>query len=307
LDLLSRFLGRAGEPGELTARPREVGPSFQLLFPEPIELDADGLSAALRAYHPDLAGARAELVTLGEYGRAEVAEVFGSTGEPPHLIGLVGWGPHVVQLVGIAAPMPAFVLEKCLPPAHMPAELKDVAFHQHSHMLLFYAGTDADPLEQHVALAATAAALTRFGATFVLNENGRSAVPAGFVIPDPDVPDDDMLAVLRGLPIPLLYGGFVKIEVEGTPGVWMRTYGMHLWNLPDLSTLTTGHVREAMTFSMFANVLAYLRESGATFAVGHMMQVAEGVHFRLRSPKEDEYFLDSEGTMFVAESPRFEI
>jgi len=301
MDLIARFFGKVSPdevaPGELVARKISSQPlSLQLLVGTPLELDEDGLTLALRSYHRDLESATVELLNLGE-----VAKQSPAFREETSLIGLIGWGDHVVQLVGIDAPMPDAVLETCLRPAHIPLDLKQRATTHKSHILLYYVGRENDPLEQYVALAAVSAALAKFDAMFVLNESGHTAQTVGMIIPDPENPDEDTLAMLRAMPIPLLYSGFVKIEIDGMPGVWVRTYGNHMLGLPDFAMLTAGHQEGSNAFEIFSSVLTYLRESKAKFAVGHSMQLGDKTFMKLRAPTAEEYFLESEGTMFVAE------
>src|SRR5262249_29390149 len=141
--------------------------------------------------------------------------------------------------------------------------------------------------------------LSRFGGILLLNEAARCAFPAEALWPDES--DQDSLETLRAMPIPLLYGGFVKIEIEEEPGVWMRTFGNNNLNLPDLALKAEGHHQGSETFDMFANMLAYLRESGSVFAPGHTMQIGEELYLRLRAPAEAEWYLESDGQMLVAE------
>jgi hypothetical protein len=110
-----------------------------------------------------------------------------------------------------------------------------------------------------------------------------------------------MLEQLRTFPIPALFCGFVKYDVEGVNGVWMRTYGGHLMGLPDLATLAPGHERGEEVFGLFSSIYTYLRSSGARFEAGQTMQVGSDTFMRLRAPAEGEYFLDSPGEIFVAE------
>ncbi|WYX20339.1 hypothetical protein WJ973_02985 [Achromobacter xylosoxidans] len=93
MSIFSRFFGRAESSADtvaLTANPdMKDGPSLQVVFAAPLAPQADALAAALRAYHPEMREARAEI-------------------EPdmPELLALVGWGKHVVRLVGFNAPFP---------------------------------------------------------------------------------------------------------------------------------------------------------------------------------------------------------
>jgi hypothetical protein len=296
-DLLDRFFGK-GVPrigGPAVANPRLADPvGMQLLFDCPLELDAGEVTKALRDYHPDMAEATAELYAVPPLEKPAPG------GIEPSLMGLLAWDRHVVKLVGFATPMPADAVKACIQPAHFDPEFKKIAYEHESHVMLYYAGYDHDPLEQYVALAATAGAVAYFGATFVLNETGRTAVPAAVLHPH-DEDGGNVLASLRKFPLPFLYCGFVKLEVEGTPGVWMRTYGCHRFGLPDFAFRAPGHEAGSVTFEWFSNLLAYLRHSGKQFAPGDTMRVGAADYLRLRPRAQEEWYLESEGEMLVAE------
>jgi hypothetical protein len=292
MGLVERFFGRGedapGDPGPVANPALENPLSLQLLFPEESDvatLDARRLTETLRSVHPDLAEAVFEV-------DAELA----AKGTP---LGLAGWGNHVVKLVGFNVPMPPEVIERCVAPAHYGPELKAQARAHKAHALLFYAGYEEDALEQYVALAVVAGALAAHGAIVVLNESAHTSFPARVLAPGEL--EGDLLEHLRTLPLPVLYCGFVKYDVEGVKGVWMRTYGTHLLGLPDLAFRASGHDQGEWVFNLFGNILDYLRRSGARFGVGHTMQVGSDTFLRLRAPTEKEYFLDSEGELFVAE------
>lgn len=286
MSIFSRFFGRSVSPGEsaaLTANPDIEHPlSLQVVFAAPLAVQADALAAALRAYHPDMRQARAEI-------------------EPdmPQLLGMVGWGKHVVRLVGFDAPLPHDALEVCVAPAHYPAPVKEQVRAHVSHVLLYYAGFDEDPLEQYVAMAAVAGALGRFNAVAVLNEHAHTSLPAG-VFTD-DSLGDESLEVLRTLPLTMLYCGFVKYEVDGVQGVWMRTYGGDRFGLPDFAVLADGHHQGEEYSNMFNNIMAYMLDSGAELAAGHTMQIGEHSYMKLREPQEAEYYLQGPGPVLVAE------
>ncbi len=294
-DLLDRFFGK-GVPrigGPPVANPRLADPvGLQCLFDIPLDLPADGLQVAIRDYHPDLAQATVELYQVPPPAKPGDLE--------PAIMGLVAWGAHVVKLVAFPTPMPADAVKSCVQPAHFDPEYKAIAYRHQTHVMLYYNGYDHDPLEQYVALAAVAGVLVMFGAVFTLNETARTAIPAPVLMPHEE-DDGNMLAALRGLPLPLIYCGFVKLEVEGLPGVWMRTYGCHRFGLPDLGMHAADHSRSGFTFELFSNALAYLRTSGHQFAPGHTMQVGDDMFLRLRSRTPDEWYLDSEGEMLVAD------
>lgn len=291
MSLFERFFGKPDEidPNALVAVEREGRQiSYQILFPGRLDLEQRAVEESLRAFHPELSEARVEFLTLDESGES-----------PSGLIGLAGWEDHVVKFFGMNFPIPQEVFDLCVRTAHFGEPLKEEARKHESHLLLYYAGTAADPLERYVAMTAVATALARFDAILVLNEAAHTSFPAEALLLDE--PTEDAMRMLRTLPIPLLYGGFVKMEVEDRPGVWMRTFGNSLLDLPDFAMLTRGHHEGGETFDLFANMLAYLHDTRVQFAPGHTMQIGSESFLRLRLPHpEEEYFLDSDGEMFVA-------
>jgi hypothetical protein len=299
MELLGRFFGRGQhrDGGLPVANPLLVDPlSVQVLFnTHPLVLPAEQIQAALRAYHPELSAATVELTELPAQDAPADAP-----GSPSAVVGLLAWGDHVVKLVGFNAPMPASAVERCVAPAHYPADIKQQAYEHTAHVLLYYAGYDPNPLEQYVALVVATAALVPHGAIVALNEQARTSVPAWVFLPNEE-DQGDTLSAMRSLPLPFFYAGFVKLEVAGEEGVWMRTYGCHSFNLPDLAMRTEGHHRGSATFSLFSNMLDYLRYERQTFAAGDTIGTSEGDYLRLRLRKSDEWFLDGDEPLFVLE------
>jgi Domain of unknown function (DUF4261) len=265
-------------------------PRLTALFRGPIELNVTELAAALQGLHPELAEMT---LTLDTDALAR--------GAP---LGDAAWGPHSVRLAGFALPLPTDRVEACVRPAHWPPAFKDAARRHTSHLILTYAGAATEPLERLVALTAVAAALAPQGAWALLHEDARSCFPADLLWDELTAgadPDASPLDVLRSLPLPLFYGGFVKYEIAGEPGVWMRTYGLHRLGLPDLAYRAAGHHQGQETFELFSGLLDYLRESGTAFAPGHTMQVGPDRYLGLREPAAAEYYLDNPGLLLVAE------
>src|SRR5262249_12611300 len=140
-------------------------------------------------------------------------------------------------------------------------------------------------------------------AIVVANETGHTSFPAAALSGSSDV-EGDRLELLRTLPLPILYCGFVKYDVEGVDGTWMRTYGAGVLGLPDLAMLTAGHHEGQQTFNLIDRLFRYLLDSGATFAVGHTMQAGPDLFLRLRAPREDEGWLQGPGEVLVLERIR---
>jgi hypothetical protein len=271
-------------------------PGLQLLYPDPPDLDPAAVEAVLRTYHPDLAAAAVELVDVARAPTA--AKLISADGPPASVLGLLEWGCHRVKLAAFHAPMPYGPVETCVGPALMDPALKAEAKRHTAHVLLFYAGSHPDPLEQYVALAAAAGALARLGASVVLHEEARTAVPAHDLVPDPE---EDALDTLRRLPVPYLWSGFVRLDVGDPRGPWARTFASHRLGLPDLARHLAGFHETADTFKLFAGMLGYLTRTGERFEPGDTIDLAGEGKLRLREPTGDEWFLESDGTMLVVE------
>jgi Domain of unknown function (DUF4261) len=276
MSIHTRFFGKRDDDQRKVA--------LGLLCDGPLRLDAEAITQTLRAFHPSMANATCE-IDAGTQAQ----------GTP---IGLVRWGEHVISFLGFDTPMPAPVVERCLQPAHFGQELKARARAHASHVLMYYTGNEKDVHGQYVALAAAAGVLSVHGAIVVVNETGHTAFPCSALREI----QGDRLELLEEMPLLMLYAGFVKFDVEGLGGTWMRTFGNPVLGLPDFAMLTKGHHEGQATFDRFENLLSYLRASGATFAPGHTMQIGEGQFLKVRAPEEHEYFLESEGQMLVLET-----
>jgi len=285
-DFFDRF---AADPG--TGSP----PGLQLLFHTALDLDADAVTASLHA-HPELAAARVELVRVADVPAA--ASLVSADGPPASVLGLVEWGDHRVRLAGFDAPMPYGPVEACVGPAMVAPPVKQDAKLHRSHALLYYTGTHGDPLERYVALGVVASALARLDAIVVMNEEARTAVPALDLIPEDG---EDLLRTLRGLPLPYLYGGFVKLDVGDAERPWVRTFAAHRFGLPDLAYHLSGHSETSQAFRLFAGMLGYLRQSGERFEPGDGIDLGGEGKLRLRAPTDAEWYLESDGTMLVVE------
>jgi hypothetical protein len=246
--------------------------------------DAKRLTAALRAYHPWLLYARCEMDCTN----------------PDAPFGLAGWDDHVIKVVGFTQPLPSDVTARCVRPAHYAPEYKREALAHQAHVELYYAGFASSPQEQYVALAAVAGALCACGAVGVLNENARTSMP-GAILAARDFAGD-RLQMLRSLPIPTLYAGFVKYEIAGVAGVWMRTHGCELLGLPDLAFLAFGHHEGERVFDLFASVLNHLLISRDRLAPGDTMQLGGDWFLRARHPEVEESYLENDSELLVLET-----
>jgi hypothetical protein len=274
--------------------PQAMG--LQLVFLEAPELDDEAIQHFLHV-HPEMTDATCELIDPEDFG--EAANWISEAGPPASRLGVIAWGLHRIQLVQCNAPMPYGPIETCVLPSALPGEIKaDAQVHQ-AHILLYYAGTDPNPFERYVALAVVAGAIACFDAIAILHEEARTAIPALDLIPDED---EDLLQTIRGLPIPYLFGGFLKLDVGDADRPYARTYTCHRLGLPDLARHLSSHAETLETFRLFAGVLGYLRAMNETLHPGESLDLGTGTQFLLRDPQDSEWFLDSPGQLLVLET-----
>jgi hypothetical protein len=252
------------------------GPSLIIMIDGDCRLDGALWQSTLRAFDSEMDGARVEL------NPAATAQGLS--------MGHIGWGKHVVMVVGFNAPLPSEVVELCLPPAHYAEEEKDRQRAGNcGHVLLYYKGYETAPLEQYVAIAAVAGTLINQGATAVLNESARTALPAATLY---DIGEDcKCLELLRALPIPLLYAGMVKYDVEDVPGVWMRTFANEYWGISNFARLAEGHHQGTETMAIFSDLIEHFSKSPAPLKPGDTMQIGQDLWLKARLPLDDEQFL----------------
>jgi len=260
--------------------------SLQVVFDGTFQLDPKAVTKTLRQYSKETAK-----------GSCRLADGFAERGTA---LGLIGWGHHVVRIVGFDVPMPPQVVEACVAPAHYGQPMKARVRAHTAHVILYYAGQEESALEQYVVLAAVAGVLSEHGGIGVLNESARTSLP-GEILGQGISKSGEPLELLRSLPLPMLYVGMVKYEVEGIEGVWMRTYGADLLGLADFAHLASGHDQGSMVFGVFSNIMSYQLDSGAEFDAGHTVQVGDDQFMKLRAPTSEEYFLESSGELYVVE------
>jgi hypothetical protein len=292
MSFLSRFIGQrdSAEPGS----PFQINTNLkdplrlQVLMERPLQLQSLQFMPAVQACHESMKNARCQV-------DPELCVEGG-------VMGLIGWANHVIRLVSLNCPMPYDSIDWCINPANYPEPLKTRARAHQFHVLLHYAGYESDPMEQYVALASLAGVLSKFGAIVVMNEIAHTSFPAAAL--SVSERDEDVLEMLRSLPLLFLYCGFVRIQVVDMDGIWMRTFGAYRLGLPDLAILA-GDASEGTKISeMFETILSSFRQSGTIIADGHTLPLGEDLHLRFRSPIRQEFFLENKGPLFIIEPVR---
>lgn len=273
-----RKLFRARQRAAAAPAKQELPLNLCLLFSQERWILAAELIHVLRELHPSLAQVEVEC----------------RTGDLGHGMGLgqtvrVQWDRHMVLMAVIQTPLSPPILEWTLSVALHEEEIMEQVRTHAAHVTLAYRGQETDPLEQYLALTTVAIALTRLGAFLMMNTGARTSCPAQPLLPRPG---EDLLQVLRTLPVTVLFVGFIKMEFQNVQGVWMRTCGAPLMDLPDVAMLAPSHDESRTVFYMFNDIFMAMRSTKLRFKEGDMVQLEEQ-NWRFRKPHPHEKFLES--------------
>lgn len=273
-----RKLFRARQRTAAAPAKQELPLNLCLLFSHERWLLAAELIHALRELHPSLAQVEVEVRT-GDLGQGM------GLGQTVR----VQWDRHMVLMAVIQTPIVAQTLEWMLEfSLHDEAMMAQARAHT-AHVTLAYRGQETDPLEQYLALTTVALGMTRLGAFLMMNIGARTSCAAQPLLPRPG---EDMMHVLRTMPVPMLFVGFIKLEFQDAEGVWIRTCGAPLMDLPDLAMLAPSHDESRTIFYMFNDIFMAMRGTKLRFKEGDMVQLEEQ-NWRFRKPRPHERFLDS--------------
>ena len=288
MGLFSRFFGKKTEAKQMDSSivPNpdiDSAASLSIVFKGELNIDNDKLLTKLKSIDPTIKDMRYEI----PYGQFEAGICI-----------LVSWGKHIIRIIGLNAPYPKDVLELCVAPASYSQEIKQQVYESDSHLLLYYVGYDQDVLEQYLALTRLAACFEQFNALAVINESAHTSLPVSAI--HGMATEKDGLTTL-GECLPILFCGFVKYEIENIKGIWMRTYGAHIFGLPNFAALANSYEESGYYFDMFNNILNYLRQSQATMNPGDTMEMGDNRMMSLRAPQDEEYFLKDQGDLLVIE------
>jgi hypothetical protein len=256
-----------------------------VVFKSPRSYTAAQLQTALRAMSPTL--------------KAATVETDAKTIDQGTPASRVIWTDHIVDVVGFDLPLPSPVVENCVQAAHYSQEIKKAVRSHAAHATLFYGGSSSSVLEQYIALAVVGSAFVKLGGLAILNEAAMTSLPSNAVYELATKQTD--FAVIRHMPLLMLFCGFVKYMLPDNQTMWARTYNNPAFSLPDFATKTVNS-KAQQTFDMFSDFMAYLRSSRKSFKIGETAQFGP-TKFRFHAPRDDEPFpTHTDGHLLIIEA-----
>lgn len=256
-------------PDASTEAPPQV--SLTLLLGKPIGRHEDAFHAALKPLGATVAGFPdgVPFITT-ENGCA----------------GVISWGGHRIKFIEVIAPAPG--LDGMIQSTRSnKAELAPLRTHA-SHVLCWYLGDAADPVDRVQACMRLALALVPSGLLGVIHTDAWQcfAPKALTQLADPAVTAD----LHAGLAQMILCN---LIPFYGEKGTWWASKGNHVFGVPDIAVWDDGRFGLKPMQSLFASLFDYLK-GGAVIQPGHTMELL-GVHFTASEVTEFKDYLCGPG------------
>ncbi|MCS7073961.1 MAG: hypothetical protein NZ108_05800 [Bacteroidia bacterium] len=198
------------------------------------------------------------------------------------LLAEVSFGEHRIEVIGIQAPVPKDVVERCVLPSHWAADIKELIQSHRGNVVLCYAGSDLDPVEQYLALYKVAAGLYNDNLVGVLNEAAWSCHPAPII---PKLVSDELIQVCRDSPPLIFWTGFFITETE--EGFWFFTKGYHLFGLRELVFFSEQPEDVPSVMQLFNELFYYLFFEKASVQVGDILRLNENDFFEFSEPSQE--------------------
>jgi len=161
----------------------------------------------------------------------------------------------------------------------------------------------AKPLEAYQILTFLGLMLSTQKGLVIANVNGFTSFSSAGL--QQILADEDWMDAIENMPPLFLYSGPVIHEFDDNEMLWMRSYGNHLFDIPDLGTLFSPHIVQQyvpMTLTVFDNIMTYMIDTGTKVEAGHTME-SETVTILLtsQSAKPDQYYYQSPSGMLRVE------
>jgi hypothetical protein len=197
--------------------------------------------------------------------------------------------------VGFSARVPAATIEHTIPISNWKPQDKAPLQGHKAHIICYYEGENASPVERQIALYKTAFAFWKEGLLGILDEDAWNCMPRRMI--EEQVKPNMLHSCRQTLPLGI-WTGFVKL-FRGKNEVWFCTKGYHRFGAKDLAYL--GRPDEAnAAFDLFGNLFFYMR-GGAVLKAGDTAQVSETENIRFREPYEYQDALNSPSGTLVFE------
>jgi len=248
-------------------KPLGINPVLYLLYDELPTIKPDPLRQKISSVEPKLSQKNIGVEIIAN----EKSGIYAS----------VEFDNHLLRLVGLAAPLPAPELQRCLQPAHLnPQQKQSLAAHK-THMICTCEGNSSRGVEKFIALYKLAYALSEKAMRGVVNPMTWMCQSSDML---PNIMTSRFLDAFRSSPANSLaiWLGFVKFFKPNNT-VWFATKGNPFFGVPDFAYLGKSLAETDEIYDIFAAITTYAYQSEAHIAAGHTLQIGEDTFLRFRS------------------------
>lgn len=201
---------------------------------------------------------------------------------------------HQVHLVGLNAPLPPGVIDQSVKCSKFHPKLTQEMLAPRAHIICYYTGGSADPVEQLMALEKVALAYLPMGVLGLLDSGAWNCRPR-VLMEKFDV--KHLRACLQGEPH-MVSLGFVKFIKDD--GVWFCSKGQHRFGLPDFAWLATLNEAQAV-YDAFGKLFLQLRADGGRPQPGDTAVIGGNIYVRFREVYEYGDWLNGPAGTLVIE------
>lgn len=213
--------------------------------------------------------------------------------------------PYILDVCGEVAHIgfcdhphaPGQDLEEAIAGGQYGADIKKAAREHRAFIEICLLSENLPVLDRMAILGGLAGALTDSGSLVVAHKAAHSSLPAAALARDEA--HRDPMNIIRAIPPPLLFCGFVKYEVEGLPGIWMRTLRADLIGLPDFAANVPDHDWGNKVLETITSLYGHIEQTGAVFHPGDTASLSADVNLTFEAPNPELEFLAARSDLLV--------
>ena len=197
------------------------------------------------------------------------------------LLAEVNYDEHVIEVAGFPSPLPTEVMERTIYASAWSPDLKELLQSHLLNIVLSYAGSHPDPIEQYMALYKVAGIMLDESLLGVINEPSWTCHPAGVI---EQILDRQFLSICRQSPPLIYWTGFVRGQLGDE--YWALSKGNHLFGVPDFAYSLDYGTNAFEVNQIMHSIFDYIYFEKVSFEAGDAIRLDEDTFFLFEEPDE---------------------
>jgi len=202
--------------------------------------------------------------------------------EQNFLLAEVNYDEHVIEIAGFPSPLPTQAMERTIFASPWSADLKELLQSHLLNIVLKYAGSHTDPIEQYISLYKVAGMMLDDGLLGIVNEPAWTCHPA-YVIEQ--ILEPQFLSISRQSPPLVYWTGFVRGQLGDE--FWALSKGNYLFDVPDFAFQLDPHSDAFEINQTFHALFDYFYFEKPEVQSGDALQLEEDLFYLFEDPSPD--------------------